>query len=76
MMPRLRNWWYHVTGTDAQPTIPVPLPRVRAAWTVEQMDRYQDAIHRQLQYVDTELETLRRVVETPYDGKGTHDADR
>jgi hypothetical protein len=52
------------------------VPRVRAAWTVEQMDRYQDAIHRQLQYVDTELETLRRVVETPYDGKGTHDADR
>jgi hypothetical protein len=67
MIPRLLKLWYRASGTDAQPVPPAP-PPVRADWTFAQAERYQEQIRRQLQYVDTELAALRRVVETPYEG--------
>lgn len=74
MIPRLRNLWYRASGTDARPEERL-VPRTRTPWSEEQMSRYQEAIQRQLDYVNTELEALRRVVNETGDGEGRHDYD-
>jgi hypothetical protein len=62
MIRRLSEWWARVTGTDAQPEPERP-PLTSVDYAA--MQRWQATILRQMHYVDTELATLRHIVEQP-----------